>query len=50
LETWVKSQAEYQLEHDFLLQMDIEGGEYLTLLATPQEVLRRFRIIVLEIH
>lgn len=50
LEAWVKSQVEYQLEQDFLLQMDIEGGEYLTLLATPQEVLQRFRIIVLEIH
>lgn len=50
LEAWVKSQVEYQLEQDFLLQMDIEGGEYLTLLATPQELLRRFRIIILEIH
>lgn len=50
LETWAKSQAEYHQENDFLLQMDIEGGEYLTLLATPQELLRRFRIIVLEIH
>ena len=50
LETWVKSQTEYPLGQDFLLQMDIEGGEYLTLLATPQELLRRFRIIVLEIH
>jgi len=50
LEAWVKSQLEYQWEQDFLLQMDIEGGEYLTLLATPQEVLQRFRIIVLEIH
>lgn len=50
LETWMKSQAEFPLTSDFLLQMDIEGGEYLTLLATPQEWLRRFRIIVLEIH
>ena len=50
LETWVKSQAEYPQGQDFLLQMDIEGGEYLTLVATPQELLRRFRIIVLEIH
>ena len=50
LDNWVKSQSEYQLDQDFLLQMDIEGGEYLTLLATPQEVIKRFRIIVLEIH
>ena len=50
LEAWVKGQSEYLLDQDFLLQMDIEGGEYLTILATPQEVLKRFRIIVLEIH
>ena len=46
----MKSQAEYPQGQDFLLQMDIEGGEYLSLLATPQELLRRFRIIVLEVH
>lgn len=50
LESWVKAQVEYQLEKDFLLQMDIEGGEYLAVLATPQELLLRFRILVLEIH
>lgn len=35
---------------DLLLQMDIEGAEYRVLAATPQEVLERFRIIVLELH
>ena len=30
--------------------MDIEGGEYLTLLAAPQALLKRFRIMVIEIH
>jgi hypothetical protein len=30
--------------------MDIEGGEYETIIATPTETLRKFRIIVLEIH
>jgi hypothetical protein len=50
LEDWVKCQKEYHLTQDFLLQMDIEGGEYLTLLAAPQELIRRFRIIVIEIH
>lgn len=50
LEAWMKSQGEYQLGQDFLLQMDIEGDEYLTLLTTPQKVIQRFRIIVLEIH
>ena len=50
LENWVESQSEYHLEQDFLLQMDIEGDEYLTLLAAPQELLKRFRIMVIEIH
>ena len=35
---------------DLLLQMDIEGAEYGVLLDTPAEVLRRFRIIVIEFH
>jgi len=35
---------------DLLLQMDIEGAEYRNLLGTPDEVLRRFRIVVLELH
>lgn len=35
---------------DMILQMDIEGGEYATLLSTPQRLLDRFRIIVIEFH
>jgi hypothetical protein len=35
---------------DFLLQMDIEGGEYEVLLSSPPEVLGRFRILVIEFH
>ena len=35
---------------DLLLQMDIEGAEYETLLATPDSLLRRFRVVVLELH
>ncbi len=36
--------------HDCLLQMDIEGAEYRTILATDDHVLSRFRIIVIELH
>ncbi len=50
LENWVKSCWEYDLPGDFILQMDIEGGEYASLLATPDIILKRFRIIVLEMH
>jgi len=35
---------------DFILQMDIEGHEYETILSTPMDILRRFRIIAIEIH
>ena len=48
LEDWVARRAPG--DADLLLQMDIEGAEYRNLIATPRETLRRFRIIVLELH
>jgi len=47
LDFWVKNKAP---EGDLILQMDIEGAEYQTILATPLETLRRFRIIAMEVH
>lgn len=35
---------------DLILQMDIEGAEYRNLLSADQELLNRFRIIVIELH
>lgn len=35
---------------DLILQMDIEGAEYRNLLGTPQDLLERFRVIVIELH
>ena len=35
---------------DLLLQMDIEGYEYETLLSAPNSLLQRFRIMVVEFH
>lgn len=37
-------------EAELLLQMDIEGAEYETLLATSAALLRRFRVLVIEFH
>lgn len=37
-------------EGDLMLQMDIEGGEYLSLINASDKLLNRFRIIALEIH
>jgi hypothetical protein len=35
---------------DLILQMDIEGFEYETILTTPMELLRQFRIVIIEFH
>jgi hypothetical protein len=35
---------------DLMLQMDIERHEYETLISTPESLLKRFRIIVVEFH
>jgi hypothetical protein len=48
LDKWVRNYAPPQ--GDLLLQMDIEGAEYPVLLSTSEEVLKRFRVIVLELH
>lgn len=50
LDKWVGDQKEFESGKDFLLQMDIEGWEYLSLLSVSEDVLKRFRIIVLEVH
>jgi hypothetical protein len=47
---WVLSTPDYYFGGDLILQMDIEGGEYTTLLCAPSVILRKFRIIVVEIH
>jgi hypothetical protein len=49
LEDWVRS-AGCDAESDLLLQMDIEGYEYETIISTPPSILSRFRIIIVEFH
>ena len=48
LESWVSGKR--NSVGDLILQMDIEGSEYRVLLDTPDEVLVKFRIIVIEFH
>ena len=48
LQDWVEKKAPGQT--DFILQMDIERAQYAVLLQTPADLLRRFRIIVVEFH
>lgn len=49
MDDWVKS-APIASDSDLLLQMDIEGYEYETLLSMPDDLLKRFRVIVVEFH
>ena len=35
---------------DLLLQIDIEGAEYRNIINTDDEVMKRFRVIVIELH
>lgn len=49
LTDWVSS-VNKDPSRDLLLQMDIEGAEYASILAADKVTLRRFRIIALELH
>ena len=49
LAAWVTELAPDPAE-DLILQMDIEGAEYRNLIHAPTDVLRRFRIVVIELH
>jgi hypothetical protein len=49
LDDWVSSSLADR-QSDLMLQIDIEGFEYETFLATSEALLQRFRIIVAEFH
>ncbi|MFN8250472.1 MAG: FkbM family methyltransferase [Ferruginibacter sp.] len=49
LENWIGEKVT-DADHDMILQMDIEGGEYDVLMETSSETLKRFRIILVEFH
>lgn len=50
LEEFIRSNQIDQIPGDWILQMDIEGAEWETLIQVPSNVLKRFRIIVVEFH
>jgi len=50
MNTWVRAFESENERKDLLLQMDIEGAEYSSILATSREVMNRFRIIIIEVH
>lgn len=49
LDKWVADNADAD-DEDLILQMDIEGAEYDVLFGASAELLKRFRIIVIEFH
>lgn len=49
LEDWVMRKVG-ESDGDLILQMDIEGSEYEVIFDASYELLRRFRIIVVEFH
>jgi len=47
---WVADKLGEDGDHDLLLQMDIEGGEFEVLIESDKNLLRRFRMMVIEFH
>jgi hypothetical protein len=50
LDDWHAAKLGADSDAELLLQMDIEGAEYETLLAASPRLLGRFRIMVIELH
>lgn len=50
LESWVAQVVPSWKDCDLLLQMDIEGAEYYTLLSCGLDLISRFRVVVIELH
>ena len=50
LQSWINQRMPNGCGGDLLLQMDIEGAEFVVLLSTPIEILQRFRILIVEFH
>jgi Methyltransferase FkbM domain len=50
LDDWHAAKLGADSDADLVLQMDIEGAEYETLLAASPRLLGRFRIMVIEFH
>jgi len=49
LDNWVRSSIPDSTE-DLLLQMDIEGAEYEVLMSASENLMQRFRVMIVEFH
>lgn len=50
LNEWVGQLESCSNSSDYILQMDIEGAEYSSILAASDNILKKFKYIVIEIH
>ena len=50
LEDWIQKKCGLDSMGDLILQMDVEGTELDVLIDTPSDVLRKFRMMVIEFH
>lgn len=50
LDDWYAAKLASEPDAELLLQMDIEGAEYETLLAASAGLLQKFRIMIVELH
>ena len=50
LEKWINDKLPRYKKKNLLLQMDIDGAEYEVLLSTTDQILKKFRILIIEFH
>ena len=50
INTWIKKNSDLKKKEEFILQMDIEGSEYQVLLDLEENLLKKFRIMIIEFH
>ena len=50
LDDWIKQKLDYKSNNDLMLQIDIEGDEYEVINSLNDEILKKFRIILIEFH
>ena len=50
LKDWIEKKLVHEKNTDLILQMDIEGAEYDVINSLDDEILKKFRIILIEFH
>jgi hypothetical protein len=50
MDSWITEELSTLDNTDLLLQMDIEGHEYESILALSRSILNKFRVLVIELH